>query len=108
MEVTLLDHRFLRARPSLIAAVGMFLAKKMLQGEWDDAFIYYSSFTEEQLVPGANLLLEKLIDPAFEDQFVCRKYANKKFLKASTFARDWAQRHHSKLMEAAANGGEVA
>lgn len=34
MEVTLLDHRFLRARPSLIAAVGMYTSKRMLQGKW--------------------------------------------------------------------------
>lgn len=34
MEVTLLDHRFLRAKPSMIAAIGMFLARKMLGGEW--------------------------------------------------------------------------
>ncbi|SPO25894.1 b-type cyclin 2 [Ustilago trichophora] len=102
MELALLDHRFLRARPSLIAAVGMFLAKKMLGGEWDDAFVYYSDFTEEQLVPGANLLLERLLDPGFEEQFVYRKYANKKFLKASVFARDWAYQNHSALLAAAA------
>lgn len=34
MEVTLLDHRFLRAKPSLIAAVGMYLARRMLGGDW--------------------------------------------------------------------------
>ena len=34
MEVTLLDHRFLRAKPSLIAAVGMYTARKMLGGDW--------------------------------------------------------------------------
>ncbi|KAI3475259.1 hypothetical protein L1887_63370 [Cichorium endivia] len=102
MELALLDHRFLRARPSLIAAVGMFLSKKMLGGEWDDAFVYYSDFTEEQLVPGANLLLERLLDPGFEEQFVYRKYANKKFLKASVFARDWAYQNHSALLAAAA------
>jgi hypothetical protein len=34
MEVTLLDHRFLRAKPSMIAAIGMYVAKKMLGGEW--------------------------------------------------------------------------
>jgi hypothetical protein len=102
MELALLDHRFLRARPSLVAAVGMFLSKKMLGGEWDDAFVYYSDFTEEQLVPGANLLLERLLDPGFEEQFVYRKYANKKFLRASVFARDWAYQNHSALMAAAA------
>lgn len=93
MEVTLLDHRFLRAKPSLIAAISMFLSKKMLGGQWDEGFIYYSNFCEEQLIPGANLLLEKLVDPSFGDQFVCRKYAGRKFLKASLFARDWAKRN---------------
>lgn len=34
IEATLLDHRFLRARPSLIAAVGMYLANRMLGKEW--------------------------------------------------------------------------
>lgn len=93
MEVTLLDHRFLRAKPSLIAAISMYLSKKMLGGQWDEGFVYYSNFCEEQLIPGANLLLEKLVDPTFGDQFVCRKYAGRKFLKASLFARDWAKRN---------------
>jgi hypothetical protein len=34
MEVTLLDHRFLRAKASMIAAIGMYVARKMLGGEW--------------------------------------------------------------------------
>jgi len=97
MEVTLLNHLFLRARPSLIAAIGMYLSKRMLGGVWDEAFVYYSHFVEEQLVPGANLVLEKLVEPGFEEQFVYKKYASKKFLKASIFARLWALRHHQAL-----------
>lgn len=45
MEVTLLDHRFLRAKPSLIAAVGMYLARRMLGGDWvsyDALVLFYS------------------------------------------------------------------
>jgi len=94
MEVTLLSHLFLRARPSLIAAIGMYLAKRMLDGVWDDAFVYYSRFTEAQLVPGATLILDKLVEPGFEEQFVFKKYASKKFLKASLYARTWALRNH--------------
>ena len=100
MEVTLLNHLFLRARPSPIAAVGMYLSKRMLGGIWDDAFVYYSRFTEEQLIPGANLVLEKLIEPGFEEQFVFQKYASKKFLKASIFSRNWALRNHSVMVAA--------
>lgn len=100
MEVTLLNHCFLRARPSLIAAIGMYLAKRMLGGVWDNAFVYYSHFCEEQLIPGACLLLERLIEPGFEAQFVYKKYASKKFLKASIYARNWALRNHHAFLSA--------
>lgn len=112
-EVTLLDHRFLRAKPSLVAAVGMYSARRMLGGDWvsssnsggsrfyyhhvtdnkqqGDAFINYSGYTEVQLLPGHELLVEKILEPGFERQYVFKKYAHKKFLKASLFAMEWAQ-----------------
>ncbi|RDB25905.1 G2/mitotic-specific cyclin cdc13 [Hypsizygus marmoreus] len=90
-EVTLLDYRFLRVKPSLVAAVGMYCARKMLGGEWDDSFVFYSDFTEEQLMPGHEQLIEKLTEPNFSRNYVCKKYAHKKFLKASVFAIDWAK-----------------
>ena len=108
-EVTLLDYRFLGAKPSLLAAVGMYCSRRMLGGDWvrqirraerrfvtellfqDERFIFYSGFTEEYLIPGHNLLIEKLTEDNFHKQYVCKKYANKKFLKASIFAIDWAR-----------------
>ncbi|KDQ57168.1 hypothetical protein JAAARDRAFT_130975 [Jaapia argillacea MUCL 33604] len=90
-EVTLLDHRFLRVKPSLVAAVGMYSARRMLGGDWGAPFVFYSGFTEEQLLPGHTLLMEKLAEHKFDKQHVCKKYAHKKFLKASVFAVDWAR-----------------
>jgi len=55
-----------------------------------DAFVFYSNFTEAQLVTGAQLLCERLVEDDFESVYVYKKYSNKKFLRASTFARDWA------------------
>ena len=57
----------------------------------NEAFVFHSSYTEEQLLPGHDLLIEKLTEDSFHKQYVCRKYANKKFLKASVFAIDWAK-----------------
>jgi hypothetical protein len=48
---------------------------------------------EEYLVPGHKLLIDKLTEENFHMQYVCKKYANKKFLKASVFAIHWAQGH---------------
>ncbi|BGP51841.1 B-type cyclin [Rhodotorula kratochvilovae] len=93
MEVTLLDHRFLRAKPSMIAAVGMYLSRRMLGGDWNDAFIFYSNYTEAQLLVPAGFLLENLSQPGFEERFVFKKYSAKKFLKASIFARNWARQN---------------
>ncbi|KAJ7034983.1 cyclin [Mycena alexandri] len=83
-EVTLLDY-------SLVAAVGMYCARRMLDGSWDEAFVFYSGYTEDQLVPGHDMLVEKLTERNFSRQYVCRKYSHKKFLKASSFAIEWAK-----------------
>ncbi|KAF8896264.1 cyclin-like protein [Infundibulicybe gibba] len=92
-EATLLDHRFLRVKPSLVAAVGMYCARRMLGGDWNEAFIFYSGFTEEQLLPGHEMLVQKLTEENFAQQYVYKKYAYKKFLKASVFAVEWASVH---------------
>ncbi|KAG6878209.1 hypothetical protein C0993_010629 [Termitomyces sp. T159_Od127] len=94
-EVTLLDYRFLRVKPSLVAAVGMYTARRMLGGTWDDAFVFYSDYTEEQLIPGHELLIAKLTEPNFSRQYVYKKYAHRKFLKASMYAIHWAKSHLS-------------
>ena len=59
-----------------------------------EAFVFYSEYTEEQLIPGHELLVDKLTEDDFMNQWVCKKYAHKKFLKASIFAVRWAL--HSK------------
>jgi len=87
MELTLLDHRFLRAKSSMIAAIGMYTARRMLGADWSDAFIFYSGYTEAQLITPMTFLIEFLSTDGFEDRFVYKKYANRKFLKASIFAR---------------------
>lgn len=90
VEVTLLDHRFLRCKPSMIAAVGMYLSRKMLGSDWNDAFVYYSEFTESQLRTAADMICERLVEDGFDRVFVFVKYSSKKFLRASAYAVDWA------------------
>ena len=37
------------------------------------------------------MLIQKLVEADFHKQYVCKKYANKKFLKASIYAIDYAR-----------------
>ncbi|KIK63148.1 hypothetical protein GYMLUDRAFT_163605 [Collybiopsis luxurians FD-317 M1] len=93
IEVTLLDPRFLPAKASLIAAVGMYSARTMLGGDWNDSFVYYSGYTEEQLYQGHLFIVEKMAERSFHKLALYKKYANKKFLKASIFAVKWSKAH---------------
>ncbi|KAF5377320.1 hypothetical protein D9757_008043 [Collybiopsis confluens] len=97
IEVTLIDPRFLRARASLIAAVGMYSARTMLGGDWNDAFVCYSGYTEEQLFHGHMFIVEMMAERSFHKFALYKKYAHKKFLKASTFAVKWSRAHISSL-----------
>ena len=57
--------------------------------------MYYSGYTEEQLVTGHQYIVEKILDPNFETTFVCKKYANKKFLKVAYYALLWVNDHYA-------------
>lgn len=68
----------------------MFRSERTSTHSQNESFVFYSNFTEAQLVSGAMFLCERLVEDDFESVYVYKKYANKKFLRASTFARDWA------------------
>jgi hypothetical protein len=105
-ELTLLDNRFLAVKPSLVAAVGMYTARRMLGGEWTDAFVFHSGYTEAELAPGHRWIVEKLCQHGIERTAVCKKYAHKKFLKASSFAAEWARANAETELELYEDGTE--
>jgi hypothetical protein len=93
MEISLLDYRFMPYRPSHIAAAAMFLARLMLdRGEWDNTIGYYAGYTEEEVQPVVKLMVDYLARPIIHEAFF-KKYASKKFLKASILARQWAKKN---------------
>uniref|UniRef100_A0A8H7NCP6 Cyclin N-terminal domain-containing protein n=1 Tax=Bionectria ochroleuca TaxID=29856 RepID=A0A8H7NCP6_BIOOC len=92
MEISLLDHRFLAYRPSHVAAGAMYLARLMLdRGEWDETLAYYAGYTEMEVEPVVHLMVDYLARPVCHEAFF-KKYASKKFLKASILARTWAKK----------------
>ncbi|KAM0342460.1 hypothetical protein ACHAPU_009534 [Fusarium lateritium] len=93
MEISLLDHRFMAYRPSHVAAGAMYLARLMLdRGEWDATIAYYAGYTEDEIEPVVHLMVDYLARPVTHEAFF-KKYASKKFMKASILARQWAKKN---------------
>jgi hypothetical protein len=50
---------------------------------------HYAYFTEEELLPTANIMLNYVLRET-KHEFFFNKYASKKYLKASVYVQDWA------------------
>ncbi|KAJ4295759.1 G2/mitotic-specific cyclin [Collariella sp. IMI 366227] len=93
MEISLLDHRLMAYRPSHIAAAAMYLSRLILdRGEWDDTLEYYAGYSEEEILPVVELMVDYMARPVIHEAFF-KKYAGKKFLKASILTRSWAKKN---------------
>ncbi|KAL7418978.1 G2/mitotic-specific cyclin [Cryptotrichosporon argae] len=92
IEAACVDHALLPYTPSMLAAAGMWLARYCLErGEWTPNLVHYSSYSEDELLPCAQAMLNFVLDPNFDEtSSFYKKYAAKKHLKASHFVRDWA------------------
>lgn len=81
MEISLLDHHFMSYRQSHIAAAAMYTARLILErGPWDATLAHYAGYTEEEIRPVFELMLDYLHGPVAHEAFF-KKYASKKFLK---------------------------
>lgn len=91
MEISLVDHRLMEHPPSLVAAAAVWMARKVLErGPWTPTLVHYSSYSEYELLGTAEIMLDFLLRPV-QHQFFHKKYAGKKFMRASTYCVDWAQ-----------------
>ncbi|KAI0009095.1 G2/mitotic-specific cyclin-B [Xylariaceae sp. FL0662B] len=93
LEISILDHRFMAYRPSHVAAAAMYLARLILDlGEWNETIAYYAGYTEEEIEPVFRLMVDYLARPIAHEAFY-KKYASKKFMKASLLTRNWAKKN---------------
>ncbi|KAK8196553.1 G2/mitotic-specific cyclin [Zalaria obscura] len=99
LEIGCLDHRFIEYPPSHVAAAAMYLARLVLErGEWDATLAHYAGYTEQEIEPVFKLMVDYLSSPVVHDAFF-RKYASKKFLKASIVLRQWAKKYAPKYID---------
>ncbi|KAL1889034.1 G2/mitotic-specific cyclin [Ceratocystis pirilliformis] len=91
MEISILDHRLIGYPGSLLAAGAMYLARLILdRGEWDETLAFYAGYSEEEIEPIVATMVDYMVRPTTHEAFF-RKYACKKFLKASIISRNWAK-----------------
>lgn len=92
MEISVMDHHFIGIKPSVCAAASMYLSRKMLgKDEWNGNLIHYSGDVfESDLAPVVQLYLQYLVGPVVHEEFF-KKYASKRFIKASVISRQWAK-----------------
>ena len=92
LEVCMLEHTFMVYPPSLQSAAAMYLSRAMLgRGAWDHNLHHYSGYSEVEVMDCVARLIDALRKPVkFEALF--KKYASKKFIKASLYVRDWCKK----------------
>ncbi|KZS97145.1 A/B/D/E cyclin [Sistotremastrum niveocremeum HHB9708] len=90
LEVASVEYRLIAVVPSLQAAAAIWLARLVLhRTEWTANLEHYSSYSQEQLLPVANVMLNYILKPVKHEQFF-KKYASKKWMKTSTYCQSWA------------------
>ncbi|ORY86179.1 cyclin-like protein [Protomyces lactucae-debilis] len=92
LETMLMSELFIATPPSFAAAIANYLARSVLGRSevWTDAHIYFSSYTEPQIVPAVNVLIhECLRDGRTRHGAIFEKYADKKHKKVSLFVEQW-------------------
>ncbi|KIY48434.1 hypothetical protein FISHEDRAFT_65729 [Fistulina hepatica ATCC 64428] len=90
IEIGTVEWRLLSAPPSLMAAAGIWLARLALgKCDWTPNLAHYSGYAESSILSTAATMVNFLLRPIRHESFH-KKYAGKKFCKASIFMRSWA------------------
>ena len=81
LEISLLEHRLMEFKPSVNAAAAMYLSRVILEkGGWDELYVHYSGYTEDDIGAAVNIMIDYLAGPVVHNAFY-KKYAGKRFLK---------------------------
>ncbi|SGZ52953.1 CIC11C00000002591 [Sungouiella intermedia] len=93
LEITIVDHRFIGMLPSLCSAAAMYIARLVLGKDpvWNGNLIHYSGgYRVDDMKECIELIVQYLVSPVEHDEFF-KKYATRKFMKASIICRSWAK-----------------
>lgn len=94
LEITIIDHKFIGLLPSLCSAAAMYIARLILgkMPVWHGNLIHYSGgYRVNDMKDCIQMMVQYLIAPVEHEEFF-KKYATRKFMKASIVCRSWAKK----------------
>ncbi|KAK7085366.1 G2/mitotic-specific cyclin-B2, partial [Halocaridina rubra] len=85
MEMCLTEYSMVHLKPSIMAAAALCLSLKLLDDcEWSDTLVYYSTYTEKELIPVMAQMASIVVkSTSAKQQAVRQKYRRSKFMKIS-------------------------
>ncbi|CUM63030.1 uncharacterized protein PRCAT00000592001 [Priceomyces carsonii] len=90
LEITIMDSRFVASPPSWLAAGAHYLSRHLLgRGEWTEAHVFYSGYTEAQLAPLATILLHDCRNAEVHHKAIFEKYQERRYRRSSSFVQEY-------------------
>ncbi|KDR72556.1 hypothetical protein GALMADRAFT_252687 [Galerina marginata CBS 339.88] len=91
IEIGIVERRLIGVVPSLMAAAALWLARLTLgREEWTPNLEHYTTYSEKELIPVANLMLEYIITEPIQHESLYKKYASKRYCRCSTYMLQWS------------------
>ncbi|CAH2355509.1 G2/mitotic-specific cyclin-2 [[Candida] railenensis] len=94
LEISIIDYKFIGVLPSLCSASAMYIARSILSKDpvWNGNLIHYSGgYRVSDMKDCIEKIIAFLVAPVEHDEFF-KKYASRKFMKASILCRNWAKK----------------
>lgn len=90
LEITIMDSRFVASQPSWLAAGAHYLSRKLLnRGHWTESHVFYSGYTESQLRPLAEILLQNCRNAESNHKAIFEKYQERRYRRSSAFVQEY-------------------
>ncbi|KAG0671076.1 hypothetical protein C6P45_001363 [Maudiozyma exigua] len=92
LESTIMESRFVALEPSWLAAASYFLSRLILNfPEWSLKHVYYSGYTEKQLVKVCTIILENCKDASLFHKAIEKKYSTSRQHNSAQLVHKWIE-----------------
>lgn len=91
LEVGCLERKLIGVVPSKVSAAAMWLARLALgRDEWTANLEHYTTYSEEELLPVADLMVQYMVTTPIPHESLFKKYAHKRYFRCSSYMIQWS------------------